>query len=329
MRSAALLLIWFLTLGGVAIRGVSAPPVFQPVLLALDAAQDRLYATESIEEGSRSKLLVIAHPDREGGEVSSPFQLPGVASGLSFDSDSGSLFAGNSSGHELLIFDHIDPGSVTSPTRVLRRFAFPTGVYADTSGNRLFVLDAHPGSLGVFAPSHSVHGDQKPELLLSGHEIGLNGPFAMAADPARGRLYVSNFDGVLIFDLHNLSALPDRLPLPPRTLARGLSFDAKSGRLYIATPMDHSLFVYDGARAHRVRIRDTGGTFPFSVAVDSARELAYLAGTEPNVGVVVLHGLDLDTGTTERSISRWIPLGGESVPPTNHGAPPAPREGVL
>jgi len=328
MRIAGLLVVASLALGGVPIRGASAPQIFQPVLLAFDPTQDRLYVTVSIEEGSRSKLVLISNPERDGGTKLSSFDLPGVASGLSYDSDSGTLFAGNSSGHELLIFDHIDPSSMGSPTRILKRFAFPTGVYADASGNRLFVLDAHPGSLRMFGRSNSVQGEQQPDLLLSGHESGLNGPFAITADPAHGHLYVSNFDGVLIFNLRNLSAPPDRLPLPPGTLARGLSFDAKNARLYIAAPMAKSFFIYDGTKARRVKVRGAEGTFPFSVAVDSEHGRLYLAGTEPQVGVIALRGPDLDPGTAELSVDRWIRLDGEAPSPFEHPAPQAPPDGV-
>src|SRR4029077_14711705 len=107
-----------------------------------------------------------------------------------------------------------------------------------------------------------------PDITISGEHTGLNGPFSIAADAERARLYISNFDGVLIFNLRDLAALPGRLPLPPGTLARGLSFDPDSHRLYIATPMLRSFFVYDGDRLEQIEVENTEGVFPFSVTFD-------------------------------------------------------------
>jgi DNA-binding beta-propeller fold protein YncE len=285
-------------------------PSFQPLLLAFDATHDRLYAAIPTENADTFRLVVFAHPGQEEARPGPSIDLPGICSGISFDSASDTLFAANGTGHELLIFDHPDLGSSARPTRVLRRFNFPTGVYVDRPGGRLIVADAHPGSVVVFQHPEEVQGEPKPDMIISGEKTGLNGPFSIAVDTERSRLYVSNFDGVLVFNLRDLSALPDRLPLPPGTLARSLSFDPLSRRLYIATPMLRSFFIYDGERLEQVRIEGITGVFPFSMALDQKNDRLFLSGTRREVGVIEKASGQALKGPlpkeTRRPIDRWI-----------------------
>jgi hypothetical protein len=296
---------------------------FQPILLAFDAPHDRLYAAIPKEDGYASRLAVFSHPGKEGLHPDPSFDLPGICSGLFYDAVSETLFASNATGHEVLIFDRLGPGPSIRPTRVLRRFNFPSGVYLDRQGERLFVADAHPGALLVFKHPEEIHGESNPDITISGDRTGLNGPFSIAADTKSARLYVSNFDGVLVFNLRDPAALPDRLPLPPGTLSRGLSFDPSSGRLYIATPMLRSFFIYDGERLQQVEIENTDGVFPFSVALDSKNDRLYLAGTKQGVGVIErASGRDFKQGPPEkikRSIDWWIRW--EQQPPSKHPPP--------
>lgn len=187
-------------------------PSFQPLLLAFDPAQDRLFAAAAGEDRRGVRLFVFPQPGKQGARPGASLDLAGMISGLSYDSDAKTLFVADAAGHALLIFDRFDPRSTMRASRVLKRFNFPTGVYADRS--RLFVADAHPGALLVFEKAAEIDGERRPDRTIGPEQSGLNGPFAIAADPDRGRLYVSNFDGVLAFNLADLSAPPDRLPLP-------------------------------------------------------------------------------------------------------------------
>jgi len=305
----------------VTLAGSKSPaqlPSFQPLLLAFDAANDRLYAAIPTERTDAFHLVVFHHPEKEGTHPGPSFNLPGICSGLSFDSPSDTLFVANAVGHELLIFRHAALGPFSRPTRVLRRFNFPTGAYVDQPGERLFVADAHPGSLVIFKHPDEIQGEPKPDRIVSGEETGLNGPFAIAADTERSRLYVSNFDGVLIFKLDDLSAPPDRLPLPPGTLVRSLSFDSTTGRLYIATPMLQSFFIYDGERLEQVKIDGVAGVFPFSMALDPKNDRLYLAGVKHEVGIIE-HASGRDSKGPRpkemtRSVDRWIRWEEQSPP---------------
>lgn len=329
--SSGLLLVICIALGAVIVTPAkpeipSQFPSFQPLLLAFDSAHDRLYAAIPTEDSRASRIIVFSHPGGEGAHPGSSFDLTGICSGLSYDSGGEILFAANATGHELLIFDRIDPGPSTQPTRVLRRFNFPSGAYLDRSGGRLFVADAHPGALLVFEHPKEVQGESRPDITISGEQTGLNGPFSIAADTERARLYVSNFDGVLVFNLRDLAALPDRLPLPSGTLARSLSFDPLSRRLYIATPMLRSFFIYDGEQLEQVGIEGADGVFPFSITLDPKNDRLYLAGTKQEVGVIEqASGRGLKRRSpeqTKRSIDRWIRWGQQSPPPSERPAPP-------
>jgi len=332
----------FLLVIGIALGAAIATPAkpeipsqfssFQPILLAFDAAHDRLYAAVPTEDNRASRLIVFSHPGGEEVHPGPSFDLPGICSGLSYDSGSETLFSANATGHELLIFDRINPGLSTQPTRVLRKFNFPAGAYLDRSGERLFVADAHPGALLVFEHPKEIQGEYRPDITISGERTGLNGPFSMAADTERARLYVSNFDGVLVFNLRDLAALPDRLPLPSGTLARGLSFDPSSRRLYIAAPMLRSFFIYDGEKLEQVEIDGADGVFPFSITLDPKNDRLYLAGTKQEVGVIEqASGRGLKQRPPEqrkRSIDRWIRWGQQNPPPPERPAPPPHTPGM-
>jgi DNA-binding beta-propeller fold protein YncE len=297
-------------------------PSFQPMLLAFDPSQDRLFATSATEERRGTQLIIFTQPGKKGTGPGASLTLGGVISGLSYDSDSKTLFASDATGHALLIFDRFDPRSTVHASRVLKRFNFPTGIYADRSGERLFVADAHPGALLIFEKGKGLDGEHRPDRTIGPEKSGLNGPFSIAADPDRGRLYVSNFDGVLVFHLDDLAAPPDRLPLPRGTLARGLAFDRRSKRLYIAAPMSRSYFVYEGEQLTQIRLQKTTGSFPFSIAVDSEGDRLYLAGISPEIGVIEQASGDLKE-RKERAIDRWIQWDG--APPPAEKPAPAPE----
>jgi DNA-binding beta-propeller fold protein YncE len=318
-----------LLLAAVVLSGAFAraqPPSFRPLLLAFDPAQDRLFAAAPGEGRGRTELLVFPQPGKQGARPGASLELSGMISGLSYDPNSKTLFVADAAGHAVLIFDRFDPRSATSASRVLKRFNFPTGVYADR--DRLFVADAHPGALLVFEKAAEIDGERRPDRTIGPEKSGLNGPFAIAADPERGKLYVSNFDGVLVFNLADLGAPPDRLPLPRGTLARGLAFNPRSKRLYVAAPMTRSYFVYDGERLEQVKIEGAAGSFPFSIAVDPKENRLYLAGITPEIGLI-----EQASGgpgeRKERPIDRWIRWEGEAPPPEEEPTPSPEEPSVI
>ncbi|MFQ5780831.1 MAG: YncE family protein [Nitrospiria bacterium] len=300
-------------------------PSFQPILLAFDRTEGRLFVATPEEGSTGSRLLLFRHPEKDKVPPDPLFQLPGVSSGLLYDPQAKTLFMANATKHEILMFDRFDPNRTKRPTRVLRRFNFPTGIGTDPSSGRLFIADAHPGAILVFERMNEVQGSEPPTRTMGG-ETGLNGPFALATDPIRGRLYVSNFDGVFVFNLKDLSAQPERLPLPRNTLARGLAFDRSSRRLYIAVPMRRSYYIYDGETLEQVRLEGVRGPFPFSLAIDSKNDRLYLAGTDPKVGVIHRAGggrlPKQGPGEMRRTIDRWLRWKGPTPPPLDHPKPP-------
>lgn len=305
-------------------------PSFQPLHLAFDQSNNRLYVAIPGQEASKSHVSVFQDPET-GATVPDPsFDLAGTTSGLSYDPISETLFVASATTHMLQIFDRINPRVSTRPSRILQRFNFPTGIYFEPSRDRLFVADAHPGALHVYKNATKVEGEERPDISLSGEKTGLNGPYGIAADTERSLLYVSNFDGVLVFSLRNLSIPPERIALPEGTLARGLSFDPNLNHLFIAAPMLRSFFIYDGKRLERVELKGAEGIFPFSIAIDPKSDRLYLAGTKPEVGVIdMASNPDLQQrsqGEIKRSIDRWIRWKGAHTPPFR---PPHHRESPL
>lgn len=306
--------------------GFAQAPSFQPILLAFDSSQDRLFAASASGGKRGSQLIVFNHPGRKGAGPGAALDLAGAISGLFYDAESKSLFASDAASHALLIFDRFDPATAERASRVLKRFNFPTGIYADRSGDRLFIADAHPGALLIFEKGREAAGERRPDRTIGPEKSGLNGPFSIAADPERGKLYVSNFDGVLVFNLADLAAPPERLPLPRGTLARGLAFDRRSKRLYIAAPMVGAYFVYDGAGLVQIGVGKAKGAFPFSIAVDPKEDRLYLAGVLPEIGIIEQASADLPE-RKERPIDRWIQWEGTSPP--EEEPPPDPKGPTL
>lgn len=307
---------------------VQVPP-FQPLLLAFDIKRDRLYAAMPSGGEAGSRIVVFSQPGSGDGKPGPSLDFPGVASGLAYDSESETLFVSNATRKELMIFDRFTAAPSTRPSRVLRKFNFPTGIYPDPSNKRLFVADSHPGALLVFDNLHGVEGERKPDRTI-GRESGLNGPFAIAADPEKGRIYVSNFDGVFVFDAGDFSKPPERLPLPPKAMARGLSFDPVLRKLYIATPMLRSFFVYDGAQLQQVELQETSGIFPFSLVLDPKSDRLYLSGSQPEIAVIEQAGgrsnPPSSTEKIERKVDRWLRWGDFSPEaPSPHPKPEPPK----
>lgn len=287
---------------------IQGPP-FQPILLSFDHNENRLLVAAPGERSGSSRLLLFRHPEKEAVSPEELLRFPGVSSGLAYDPEEKILFMANATNNEILIFDRFKPGRTLRHTRALRRFNFPTGIGTDSSTDRLFVADAHPGAILVFDRMNEIQGLESPSRTI-GPETGLNGPFSLATDTKRGRLYVSNFDGVFVFNLNALSARPERLPFSSNTLARGLAFDPLSGRLYIAAPMLRSYFIYDGEHLEQIRLEGVKGAFPFSLAIDPENDRLYLAGTDPKVGVIHRasgsHLPKQSPGEKRRPIDRWI-----------------------
>lgn len=305
-------------------------PGFQPVLLAFDQQENRLFVATPAQDSSGSVLLIFQNLNEASTSPRKIFSLPGIASGLSYHQQTKTLFMTNAGKGEVLIFDRFDPQKTKRPTRVLRKFNFPTGVEAESASQRLFVADAHPGAVLVFEKMDTVKGNERPSLTI-GPETGLNGPFDLVSD-ANGRLYVSNFDGVLVFDLNDLDSRPQRLPFSKNTLARGLAFDPQSQKLYIAAPMRQSYFIYDGKFLKEIELDGIHGAFPFSIAIDSKQDRLYLAGTGARVGVI--EGVNQRPSPNRgllRKIDRWIRWDGATPSPPIHPKPherPKPSENV-
>lgn len=327
-RTWRLISLLLLLLGGVPAWGL--PPsssAFQPVLIALDPGEGRLYVAVPETKTGGTRLLTFDRLDRADATLASSRSIPGMVSGLSYDSNTPALFIASGSGHEVRIYDRPTGSLKGPPSRTLKRFNFPTGIYVDGRTGRLFVADAHPGSVFVFEEASEVDGNRSAEIVLGGNGAVLNGPFALAADAERRILYVSHFDGVVRFDLDNPLASPERLSLPPETLVRGMAFDPRRKRLYMAAPMEKSIWLLDSeGTLTRVTIEGVSAASPFSLAIDPEKDRLYLAGPDRKVGILegaarlgrAQGGLEERT----RAIDRWIQWK-DSLPPAK---PPARRK---
>jgi sugar lactone lactonase YvrE len=124
------------------------------------------------------------------------------------------------------------------------RLANPTGIALDASAN-IYVLNAGTSSIAIFAPLGGNTGiiDQAPAATIRGSKTHLNTPVALAVGSS-GKIYVANRSGG-----------PKR---PIRRFSPGVITSYAAGS------------VGDVAPAEIIRGKDTGLTFPESIAVDAA-----------------------------------------------------------
>jgi hypothetical protein len=189
-------------------RTITGPTttLFQPVQAFLDSTRDLLYVASDLD------ILVFASASAAttNGDIAPARSIqPGiVASSIFVDATGDRLFAADSTGNQILVFDNASAlnGTATA-TRIISGATTglnkPSSVFVDQAGN-LIVANAGNGSITVYAKAASAVGSQAPSATISGASTTLTSAAQTIVNPlsAAGELYVADpaVGHVAIFD---------------------------------------------------------------------------------------------------------------------------------
>ncbi len=224
--------------------------------LALDPQSDRLFCAS----WGNGKVSVVDLATRTRRDV----KAGSGTAGLALDSTTRRLFASNSKGDDVTVFD-------ADTMEILQRL--PTG-----NGSAALALDSAAGRLYVgnqFADSITVV--DTGDLTIAGVITGVTNPRGLAVDPASGLLYASNGKGtsVAVVDVGSRTKV-GTIRVGSKPL--GVTLDAAAGVLYVANSGSNTLSVVDTS-TRDVRTVPVGSG-PMAAAADPGRGLVYVTNLE-------------------------------------------------
>jgi DNA-binding beta-propeller fold protein YncE len=250
-------------------------------------------------------------PDRD-------LAIPHGGFGIAVDEQNQELFLTIQHDAAVVVFRKTASGEEI-PLRLLQgdrtRIANPHGIALDPRSGLIFIANqgsvasragsagenkpllrdaAIPGSGRILPPAITVHsrsaaGDTPPIRVITGPKTRMNWPTAVAVNPERGELYVSNdaADSILVFDAAAAGDVaPRRVLGGPRTGLKnptGLFLDVQNGELWVANFGNHTATVYpldaqgDVAPLRTIRSAPAGTPSqmlgnPGGIAYDTRRE---------------------------------------------------------
>jgi DNA-binding beta-propeller fold protein YncE len=231
--------------------------------------------------------------------------------GLSLDQTTDTLYVTNTDLNAVLIYENASvlepPVGSASATRVisgpqtgLRR---PHAVAYDAARQRLYVSNEGNSSIVVFQPGCSgttlLNGDLVPCNVISGPSTLLASPGALAFDPVRDILYVSNrgTNAILIYENASQSSTQGDLP-PTRSILltappAGLFIDSANDRLYAVQGSGEgqaAILVYANASTRSGQTSpdwtltgpNTLLASPAGIDVDTTQDLIYVVNNNPS-----------------------------------------------
>jgi DNA-binding beta-propeller fold protein YncE len=206
-----------------------------------------------VANGGTGSLLAFDQAQTAEGDLSPDRHFPETIAGLIglfLDETTDTLYVANTGENAILIYENASalepPIGLASATRVLSgpktRLRRPHAVAYDATRQRLYISNEGNSSIVVFQPGCSgatlLNGDIAPCRILSGASTLLASPEALAVDPGRDTLYISNrgTNAILVYENVSQSSTQGDLP-PTRTISpiqspAGLFIDSASDRLY-------------------------------------------------------------------------------------------------
>jgi Bacterial Ig-like domain len=154
-----------------------------PVGVWLDTVHDELY----VSNFDANAVLVFTDASTANGNVAPARTISGVNTNLNgpqgiwLDSTSDTLYAANSNGASILVFDNASKinGDI-APSRTISgsntTLSFPTGVWVDASTDRLYIADEGAGTILVFNNASTVNGNVAPSRTIGGSNTTLSAP---------------------------------------------------------------------------------------------------------------------------------------------------------
>lgn len=263
-----------------------------------------------VANNGTGSLLAFDNASTAEGDLSPDRHFPETIAeptGLFLDQTADTLYVANTGQNAILIYENASalelPDGLASADRLisgpetgLRR---PGGVAYDATRQRLYVANEGNASILVFHAGCSetglLNGDIPPCQVLSGASTLLDAPGALAVDPARDILYISNegANSILVYENASQSSTQGNLP-PTRTISSiqsplGIFIDSANDRLYVVQSEDQAaVLVYENASTRAGQTSPdrtlTGSNtllvFPTGIDVDIDQNLIYVVNND-------------------------------------------------
>jgi DNA-binding beta-propeller fold protein YncE len=261
----------------------------EPRGIAVDMTRHQIY----VANFSGNSILVFNSARTVSGDSAPARKFTGAAttlngpSALFLDVFNDRLYIANTTDNSILVYNNASVASGNaSPSRTLKGAAAslnsPSGVFVDTTRDKLYVINGGANSILVFDNAATVSGNAPPVRTIFGLSTTLNSPSSGALDVLQDRLYVANTasDSILVFNA--ISTISGNMP-PNRKLegaltglnqSRDLYLDLGTDRLYVANTGADSVLVFNNAgivtgnTAPSRTVVLTGGTTPYGIFVD-------------------------------------------------------------
>jgi DNA-binding beta-propeller fold protein YncE len=231
----------------------------------------------------------------------------------------GKLYVSNSDG-SVVVFDQAltAEGNIPPSRRFPEAITGPTGIFLDEANDILYVANTDHNSILIYEHASSFNpalGAALATHIISGTKTGLNKPFGVVYDAAKGRLYVVNKENsVSVFQAgcNDAAALNGNIS-PCQTLSgtatlldfpRALALDTARDILYISNAGTNSILIYDNVSApatqgnlpptriisaHSGSETDSILTLPFGLAVDPTNDRLYVVNTGRNRPAILIY----------------------------------------
>ena len=227
-----------------------------------DTANDSLYVSNYIA----SSILVFNNASTASSNIAPNRTISGALTtlfnpgGVFVDTTNNRLYVANYGGNSILLFSNASAadGNI-APNRtisgVLTTLNNPSGVFVDTTNNRLYVANDTGNSILVFNNASTANGNIAPNRTISGALTTFNRPSDIFGDTTNNRFYVANYNenSILIFDNADIATgniAPNRAISGALTTLNGpmgIFVDTTNNRLYVANYTGNFILVFNNA----------------------------------------------------------------------------------
>lgn len=270
-------------------RGVAIDRTNRRLFVA-DTANNRVlvhYTDDTTNGAQATKLLgQSSFTSATSGTTSATLSGP---SDLFYDSDNDLLYVADAGNNRILVYDTSFITDGDAAIRVLGQANFttgtsgststtlntPRGIYLDSSGDRLFVVDSGNNKVLVYDVAVITNGEAAVNVFgqsnFTGNTSGstastLDTPMGVAYDSVQDRLFVTDSDNnrVLIYDVASISdgeaathvlGQADFTSNSSGTTAvtlndpSGIAFDSSKSRLYVSDSGNNRVLIYEDVDA--------------------------------------------------------------------------------
>ncbi len=282
---------------------------YMPAGLALDPVTDMIY----VGAGYGSAFWVVNGASPNFGGTAPTAAAGGEPSAIAVDTARNLIYTCNSADNTVSVIDgsSIPPGGTTTVPPTINVGSDPIAIAFNPTTNTVYVANNRDGTVSVIDGNNlaNLYGQTAPIVRIGSSMSPAPNPAAIAVDPVRNKIYViAATSGLSVID----GANPNFGQYAPSVGAPALSLGINTVTNTIYVAGNGVLSVIDGSNppfGMTAPNTVTIGATPRAVAVDSTRNIIYVANTDSQ-SISVIDGANPGFGTT-------APTVGANGPPFN------------